>query len=505
MGRRVNFGRAGPFVGIDLGTTCTVVASADPTGTASVVGDAAGRRRTPSVVTFEDAAAVVGRPGAAGAEREVRSVKTMLGDPRRRLSAACGYVRPEEVSALLLARTTADAERVLGTAVTDAVLTVPASFDFLARRAVRDSAAIAGLSVRHILTEPAAAALAYRRRLPVGEHVLVFGLGGGVAEASVLHVGEDRVEARSTAGDRHLGGWEWDNLTMLLVQERLTTIGGPDLLTGDEDQVRSRTRAAKHRLSTALHTDVVLRRGDGVWRIPLSRADFEAATRRPLARTRALVEDVLAASRVPPAEIARVLVVGGATRMPAVFRMLREFGVSQERSVVPEDAVALGAALYDQDLPVQEVASHGLGVLVRAGPGGTLQNMTILPAGTPLPATRSAVLATGEDGRERVVLEVTLGDGTEPGAVRSVHREVVTLAPERPGARIEVRCGYDDAEVPRVEVWEVSANRLLSRFVVESEGAMSTTDLCDATRRVAHPSPPRAAFDLGCGPAGASG
>jgi molecular chaperone DnaK len=183
-----------------------------------------------------------------------------------------------------------------------------------------------------------------------------------------------------------------------------------------------------------------------------------------------------------------VLLVGGSTRMPAVPRMMRRLlGSPLERSVVPEDAVALGAALYDPGFGIREVASHGLGVLARSARTGALRNLTIVPAGATLPAARSAVLTTGEDGQKRLVVDVTLGDGTDPSTVRMVHREVIAVPTGHSGTRIEVRCGYDSAEVPRVEVGEVTGNRLLSRFAVQSRGAMSEVDLGDAARRVTSP------------------
>jgi molecular chaperone DnaK len=413
----------------------------------------------------------------------------MLGEPHRRLAfGRAASVRPEEVCAFLIARARADAERALDGPITDAVLTVPASFDFAARRAMRDAGRIAGLHVPHVLNEPTAAALAYRDRLPIDCMVLVFGLGGGAFDASMVRLGSDCLEVRATLSSRELGGWDWDNLLMRLVQDRLTSAGGPDMLAQDaaEARLRARVRAAKHRLSSARQTEVVLRQGPATWRIPVSRSDFESATARPLGCTRTLVERVLTASRIGVTEIDRVLLVGGATRMVAVSRMLRLLlGRPLEQSIDPEEAVALGAARYDRALRIREVASHGLGVLARSTRTGSLRNVTIVPSGSVLPATDTAVLTTGEDEQDRVVIDVTLGDGAEPERVRTVHREVLVFSSRRPaGTRLEVRCGYDAVETPWIDVREVAVDGPIGQFVVRGRDAMTELELTAAIRRM---------------------
>jgi molecular chaperone DnaK len=481
----------GRLIGIDLGTACTVMAVATPTGGVSVISNAAGRRKTQSVVAFTGTVPAVGdQRGHRRPSCMVHCVKAMLGDPYRRFRlprSSCA--RPEEVAAILLARMKPDAERVLGATVTDVVLTVPASFDVRARRAMQDAGHIAGFRVRHVLNEPTAAALAYRPHLPVGSSALVFALGGGAFDVSLMRVAADGLEVRATAGDRQLGGWDWDNVLMRLVQDRLTALGGPDLLATDQGEahLRVRSRAAKHRLSSALRTDVVLRHGAGMWQIPVTRVEFEAATAGLLARTRALVERLLAGIRSPVTGIDRVLLVGGPTRMPAVGRMLRLLlGLPLDHTIDPEEVVALGAALHQRAVRIREVASHGLGVLARDPQTGALRNVTVVPAGAALPAMERAVLTTGEDGQERVVVDVTQGDGAEPAAVRTVHREVLTLPARHPaGARIEIRCGYDDGQVPRIDVRELTTDTHLGRFVVRSAGSMSKADVRAASRRVA--------------------
>lgn len=482
----------GRSIGIDLGTASTVTAAVSPTGSAQVIETATGRRKIPSVVSYTepDTLAVGREPVDPGAGCVIRHVKGMLGEPHRRLPFGRAIsVRPEEICALLIARVTADAERALDAPITEAVLTVPASFDFAARQAMRDAGRIAGLRVPYVLNEPTAAALAYRDRLPVDCTVLVFGLGGGAFDASLVRLGSDCLEVRATLSSRELGGWDWDNLLMRLVQDRLTSAGGPDMLAHDavEARLRARVRAAKHRLSSAQQTEVVLRHGAAAWRIPVSRSDFESVTARPLGRTRTLVERVLTASRIGVPDIDRVLLVGGATRMTAIPRMLRLLlGRPLERSIDPEEVVALGAAQYDRALRIREVASHGLGVLARSTRTGSLRNVTIVPSGSALPATDTVVLTTGEDEQDRVVVDVTLGDDAEPDAVRTVHRELVVFSSRRPaGTRLTVRCGYDAAETPWADVREAAADGPIGRFAVHGRDAMTEPELTAAIGRMA--------------------
>jgi molecular chaperone DnaK len=249
------------------------------------------------------------------------------------------------------------------------VLTVPACFDAPARRAVLQAGRIAGIAVSRVLNEPTAAARAYQHHVPVGATALVFALGGGATDVSVLRRDENGLQVLATRGDRELGAREWDDALLQLVDDRRRDRGEPSLLRdgGDEALLRAEVDQAKRALSAAGR--VVLRVGSPAHPMAVTRQDFERVTESLLARARRLLEAGLSAVALTPADIDVVLPVGGPTRMPMVRRMLHElFGHRLVDGPAPEETVALGAALLgrvDPATAVREVASYGLGVLAR--------------------------------------------------------------------------------------------------------------------------------------------
>ncbi|HVQ91372.1 MAG TPA: Hsp70 family protein [Mycobacteriales bacterium] len=507
-------------IGVDLGTTYAVVAARTGGGRPQVIPNRHGQRKTRSIVAFPSGPPVVGEPAAGcppGAV--VRCVKEVVGDPSWRFRSGDRSYRPEEIVAMILARLAADAAAALGGPVTDAVLTVPASFDAAARRAVENAAGIAGLRVATILAEPTAAALAYAAT--VGGTVLVYALGGGAFDASVLRLRPDGVEALASRGDRALGGWDWDNALMRLLSRRLVAAGGPDLVRGsdaDEAYLRGRAEAVKHRLSTAHRADAVLRRDAVAWRVPVTRAEFEAASGPLLDRTALLVRRTLADAGLDAGGLDRVLLVGDGTGMPMVRRMLRQtLGVPLDRSIRPDEVVALGAALLTPTLPtgrrpspvepagatepagtagatepagtaggvpgVREVATLGLGVLARDAETGAVRNVVVVPAGARLPAEGRTTATTSEDGQTRALIEVTQGDSPRPGEVRVLGRQVVPLPAGPAGTPIEIACSYGADQLPYVAA--IVAGRSTGPRPVRVDSAMTGPEVRAAADRLA--------------------
>ena len=492
-------------ISIDLGTTYAVMARPGNSGSPQIILNRHGQRKTLSTVSFPGGAPEVGvdplhqPPGTV-----VRCVKDTIGDPTWRFRRADLSFRSEEIVAIILSQLATDAERTLGTRVTDAVLTVPASFEAVARRALRDAGAIAGLRVDRLVNEPTAAALAYQQRVSADRTVLVYALGGGAFDVSVVRLSPDGVDVRATRGDRRLGGWNWDNVLMRLLQARLRSGRGPDLLRGEAGAayLRGRAELLKRQLTITRRAETVVRCNTGSWRIPVTRTEFEAASAPLVTRTRDLVRAVLADTGLTGSDLDRVVLVGGPTSMPMVRRMLRRLlDVPLEDSIAPAEVVALGAALLASGVAedpepagpgvrrpprVREVASHGLGVLARDSETGVVRNVVVVPAGTDLPAAGQTTVTTSEDGQTRAVIKVTQGDSTHPAEVRVLGRHVIAL-PSRPaGVRIDVSCSYDAAAVPHVEVIDRTARRRpTGPLPVPSPAAMSPADVLVAARRLA--------------------
>jgi molecular chaperone DnaK len=495
-------------IGVDLGTVFSVVARVSARGRPRIVPNRDGRRKTRSVVLFEPAGPLVGRtsnaaPAAAGAGL-ARFAGCSLGDPTWRYEAPDGRLfRSEEISALILRRLKEDAERAFGGEVTEAVLTVPACFNAASRRASADAARIAGLTVRQVLNAPTAAALAYGQAITAGSTVLVYGLGGGNFDASVLHAGDREFEVLATCGDRTLGGLDWDNELMRLLNRKFRRAGGPDLLEAHdtEAELRDKAELAKHCLTTLAQIRVVLS-ANGVTRtVTVRRTEFEAVTARLLDRTRDLAQAAVEAAGLSWPQIDQALPAGGPTRMPMVRSMLKRLvGLLTPRPINPDEVVALGAVVQAQSgadpgrsliVPaggsprtVREVTSHGLGALARDSSTGRRRNVVVIPANTPLPARRSSLFTTIEDNQTTIDIDVTQGDHTDPTAVSRLDRKTVLLPARPAGAPIELVYGYDADQVPHLEVNDLTNGQQLGRFEVRNTTAMSDAEVTESASRV---------------------
>lgn len=476
-----------PGIGIDLGTMYSVVSAIGDDGAVRILPDRQGRRRIPSEVGWDGARLVVGGRASVPAHRMVQFIRTAAGDPTWRFPLAGWSLRVEEVVAVLLARLREDAQRELGRPVTEAVLTVPACFGAVARQSLRHGAQIAGLAVR-MVNEPTAAVLGGRDRLPAEGTVLVFGLGGGAFDVSLLHRDGDRVRVLATRGDPDLGGWDWDNALLRLVHDRQRAAGGADLLDDDaaEADLRARVVQAKRALSTRVETSVRCGRDERC--VTVTRQDFERAAGALLGHTRRVVEAVLAAGGLAAREVDGVLLAGGPTRMPMVRRMLREvFGRLPAVRARPQELAALGAAELtraEEERPrVTEVASYGLGALATDPVTGRPRNVVVLRAGSTLPATGTELFSPVAADQRQIVVEVTQGDGTAPADVRRLHRQTIVLPPGVAGG-VELSLGYDLDQRPWLAVRDRTSGRSLSRLEVFGAGAMTPAEIAEATDRI---------------------
>jgi molecular chaperone DnaK len=320
----------------------------------------------------------------------------------------------EEVSAFILARLKRDAELKLGCLVNKAIITVPAYFDDARRRATQDAGQIAGLDVLRIINEPTAAALAYGIDSGHFGEVLVYDLGGGTFDVTVMEISSGHLEVRFSGGDSQLGGLDWDNLLMQYLNKIAVDKGGASFLDDSKslEALRARARPAKHALSTKDATTIYLPGTNG--RVSLERRQFEAFTHGLLERTILKTEEVLENAGMSWGDIDRLLLVGGASRMPMVVDRLAEVsGKRPSHEVNPDEVVAVGAAMQGallenkSDRPlvsptgarltnvrVEDVTAHSLGVEVVAGTDGKLVNAVVLPAGTKIPAEGRQIFYT---------------------------------------------------------------------------------------------------------------
>ncbi len=462
----------GASIGIDLGTTNSCMAVVEG-GKTTVVPNAEGERTTPSVVAFsKDGERLVGnvacRQAAMNPNRTFASVKRHMGTDWRANVDGKKYT-PQELSAMILRKMRQDTEAFLGTEVTDAVITVPAYFDDMQRQATKDAGRIAGLNVLRIINEPTAAALAYGLDNGRPQKVMVYDLGGGTFDVSIIEIGEGVIEVLATAGDNHLGGDDFDERVAEYLVREFKRQSGADVAhdRAAMQRVREAASEAKKELSSLTTTRVSLpflaqnTAGPLHLDVELSRANFENMTRDLVERTTAPVHQALMDAGIAASELGQVLLVGGSTRMPAVQEHVRTLtGKDPSSSINPDECVACGAAVQGATLSSASlgiVPAHGNILLLDVVPlslsvetvGGVATRL--IERNTTLPAHYSQVFSTAAPFQTTVEIRVLQGErpmAADNKTIGTFHLKGIKRAP---------------AGVPQIEVtFDIDANGILT-------------------------------------------
>ena len=457
----------GKIIGIDLGTTNSCVAVMEG-GKPTVIANTEGARTTPSVVAFtKTGERLVGEPAkrqaVTNADKTIASIKRDMGTDRGRTIDDKKY-SPQQISAMILQKLKADAESYLGESVTEAVITVPAYFNDAERQATKDAGKIAGLDVKRIINEPTAAALAYGLDNEKEQKILVYDLGGGTFDVSIIEIGDGVIEVLATNGDTHLGGDDFDNKLIQWMNEEFKKQEGIDL-SGDKmamQRLKEAAEKAKKELSSATTTNINLpfitatAEGPKHFDMNLTRAKFDELTHDLVERTAVPVQNALKDAGLTASEIGQVLLVGGSTRIPAVQDKVKQLtGKEPSKSLNPDECVAIGASIQGGKLAGD--AGAGEILLLDVTPlslsietmGGVATRL--IERNTTIPTKKSQIFSTAADNQTAVDINVVQGE-------RQFARDNKSLGQFRLDGIPPARRG-----VPQIEVtFDIDANGIVN-------------------------------------------
>ncbi len=508
------------IVGIDLGTTYSALAILNAIGRPEIIPSADGERLIPSAIFFDEENPDVVRIGIEAvnsrhlnAQRSVRWIKRHMGDSQYRRTIDGKDWTPVELSALILKKLKQDGAIEHGE-IRDAVISVPAHFDEVRRKATMDAGTMAGLNVIGIVNEPVAAALYYATTRHVSGRILVYDLGGGTFDVTILDAKGHQMDIVCSQGDHALGGVDFDRNVLEMLEEKYKEEFGAELIDSDEDRARYEDEAEdiKRTLSRRNVAKKMLYGPAGNMRVEITREMFEQAINERMERADILIEVALEQAGIEPSGIDKVLLVGGSTRIPLVQQRLEKmFGFAPEVAVNVDECVALGAALQAgltmlrekpddvpvgiagglKDIQLTDVCNHSYGTICAPLDKETgrrvIQNRIILQKNTPLPCEVTQTFYTLTDNQDQIEVTVTQGEDTEVEYVNKIATHKFKLPPDRPaGCPVRVTYSYDVNQRMHCTFEDVESGRVLEvDLSLDQDGKVSDSDIKEKEEKIA--------------------
>lgn len=514
-------------IGIDLGTTFSAAAYVDEEGHPHIIPNRDGQNTTPSVVMFDDGEIIVGQQAKNNAMCDptnvVQFVKRQMGSKNFDfIDDNDQHYSAEDISARILKRIVEDCESHLGQKVDKAVITVPAYFSDPQRVATRDAGRIAGLDVIGIINEPTAAAIAYGAGRSKHERVMIYDLGGGTFDVTVMDINQDQIKVLATHGNKNLGGFNFDNALITYVTKQFVEMTGIDIDDDDEAMqlVRSRCEEAKIALSSAekYRVSISAQRCKPV-KIEITRAKFEELTAGLILETEDSVDVALDEAGLTARDIDKVILVGGSTRIPAVRAFVaKKMNMQPSCELNPDEAVAMGAAIYathvangnsvptqssntftpstqttstpsaaqamtEVDSKIQDVNSHGLGI-VAYGEGQRLRNFILIPRNTSIPAVGSEEFCTMVDNQAGYEMQVTEGDDEDLDYVEVIGTAQIQFRPHPAGAPVRVELGYSKDGIVVGRVYDLLDEVYVGDITVKRDANLTDEELRRKKNRI---------------------
>ncbi|MHC4882162.1 MAG: Hsp70 family protein [Planctomycetota bacterium] len=506
------------IAGIDLGTTFSALARLNGIGRPEIVPNCEGERITPSAVYFEEEEAGTIRVGLEAVncrqlnpERAVRWIKRHMGDQKWKKSIDGHEWTPQEISGLILKKLKQDCS--IESPIHDVVISVPAHFDEARRKATMDAGALAGLNVVGIVNEPVAAALYYATTQNVNGRVLVYDLGGGTFDVTILDIDGQEINIVCSQGDHALGGVDFDKKIIELFEEAYRKEHNAELIQNEQDRAKYEDEAedVKKTLSRRNSVRKILYGAAGSVRVEITREQYVKAIEPLIARTEILIEVALEEAKSAVSDIQKVLLVGGSTRMPVVQQRLKDkFGFEPEIAVNVDECVSLGAAIHAgltllrdnpkkvskgiatglKEVRLRDVCNHSYGTICAPIDEETgrhvIRNSIILQKNTPLPCEATQTFYTMSEGQTELQATITQGEDEDPDFVNKIATEIFTLPPDRPANQpIHVRYSYDVNQRMHCQFLDEGSGRTLEvEFCVGENGQMAPAEIKQAAEAI---------------------